>query len=205
MKRTHGMSRTAMYKRWRSMRNRCENPNAPVYKNYGGRGIRVCERWRDFELFAADMGPAPSGCSIDRINNDGNYEPGNCRWATRADQNRNTRRVHLITHEGRTQCVADWALELGLSWTTARYRLGPKRVRQKIARCPGSQSKDITGQRYGLLVAVRYSHTIKKAALWVFRCDCGNQVVRRAYSVKQRPGSSCGCRRSEAARLSRCG
>ena len=92
----HGFARPGKeapeYRAWAALRNRCSNPNHDAYKNYGGRGIKVCERWNDFLAFLEDMGPRPSPKhSIDRINNDGNYEPDNCRWATRSEQCRNMR------------------------------------------------------------------------------------------------------------------
>lgn len=85
---------TPEYRAWQHMKTRCYNFNAKNYDNYGGRGIEVCERWVDnFKNFLEDMGTRPDGYSLDRIENDGDYEPGNCRWATRTQQNRNSRKV----------------------------------------------------------------------------------------------------------------
>lgn len=83
------------YRSWRSMLSRCENPSHDAYSRYGGRGIRVCEQWHEFKIFLADMGKRPDGKTLDRINNDGNYEPGNCRWATASEQAFNRRRKSI--------------------------------------------------------------------------------------------------------------
>jgi hypothetical protein len=114
------------------MRARCSNPNAQYYKDYGGRGIIVCQRWIDsFENFLADMGECPPGKSIDRYpNKDGNYEPGNCRWANAKEQAENrrprsvqNRNAFQITHNGKTMTIKDWSKEIGIKPQTIHARL----------------------------------------------------------------------------------
>jgi hypothetical protein len=100
----HGMCDSSEYGIWASMKRRCLNKKDEHYPSYGGRGIYICDRWLKFENFYADMGPRPKGRSIDRINNDGNYEPGNCRWATALEQVMN-RRPYQISEKGRAQRV----------------------------------------------------------------------------------------------------
>jgi len=120
---THGQCYTKIYFVWSGMRARCRNPKAQDYKNYGGRGIRVCERWEKFENFLADMGEAPSGTTLDRVDVNGDYEKSNCRWATRRVQARNQRRTVMLTFDGRSQSRADWADELGIKHATLTSRL----------------------------------------------------------------------------------
>ncbi len=88
----HGYYRTSTNRSWNSAKNRCNNPNNKDYASYGGRGIKMCDRWNDFTNFLADMGEKPDGKSLDRVNNDGDYEPDNCRWATQSEQNSNQRK-----------------------------------------------------------------------------------------------------------------
>ena len=112
----HGHYGNELYGIWWKMISRCHDPNNESYRWYGGRGISVCERWRfSVGAFIEDMGPRPSKLhEIDRENNDGNYEPGNCRWATAKQNSRNKRNVTLITRSGITQCASAWAEHLGI-------------------------------------------------------------------------------------------
>lgn len=112
------------YRVWTGIMSRCRNPNEPAYPNYGGRGISICARWHDFRNFLADMGLRPSPHhSIDRIDNDGPYAPDNCRWATRIEQNRNTRASRIITWNGQARHLKAWAEETGIKYKTLHARL----------------------------------------------------------------------------------
>jgi len=121
-----GNSRT--YRIWRSMLDRCDNKNNIGYKNYGKRKIKVCYRWsnknpKGFENFLSDIGEIPNGLTLDRINNDGNYKPNNCKLSTTKEQNRNMRTNINYTYSGKVQCRTDWAREYGMSYQTLGYRL----------------------------------------------------------------------------------
>jgi len=115
---THGFSRTPTHKCWRNMVMRCTNPSNKAYSHYGGRGISVCESWLTFENFLADMGPKPDGMTLDRINNNADYEPSNCKWATVKDQVRNRRMT--IMYEGKP--LAQIAEETGENYFTIYSR-----------------------------------------------------------------------------------
>jgi len=125
----HGLTKTTEHNIWIGMRQRCRNPKNTSYPRYGGRGVIVCERWDSFEAFLEDMGQRPSkNHSIDRINNDGPYEPGNCRWATRSEQMLNRRhadlwRIDQVELNGERRTVASWCRELGLSPPMVRMRI----------------------------------------------------------------------------------
>lgn len=116
-KRTHGLHGTPEYKAWDHIKDRCFNPGCDSYKDYGARGIMMCPEWRkSFDAFLAHVGPRPSAAhSIDRINNNGHYEPGNCRWATAAQQVRNRRNNRIVRYNGRIMTVADAADLCGLN------------------------------------------------------------------------------------------
>jgi hypothetical protein len=149
---THGKTKSRCYGIWRSMRQRCSNPKNTGYVDYGGRGITVCQRWNDsFEAFYSDMGEPTPGMEIDRYpNNDGGYccgkcqqcvkngWPMNCRWATRREQVRNSRHMRFIEFNGLTQCLRDWAKQLGIT---------EQRLIGRLQTWP--QKRALTESRYG--------------------------------------------------------
>lgn len=126
---THGMTRSRLYRIYNAAKNRCYNSGQPNYENYGGRGIRMCEEWLNsfdsFKDWALSTG-YDDDLTLEREDVNGMYCPENCRWATRAEQSRNTRRNHLYTHNGRTQILTDWCAELGLNFHTVEYKIHQK-------------------------------------------------------------------------------
>lgn len=121
---THRATKHPLYLTWKGMIQRCTAPGNPAYKNYGGRGIKVCEKWlNDPWAFFADVGERPPGTSLDRIDNNGHYEPGNVRWRTKREQAWNMRKNHLITYRGETKPVAEWAYGLGIHPETLKRRI----------------------------------------------------------------------------------
>jgi len=124
--RVHGMEGTPTYNSWISMISRCTKPSNPSYRWYGARGISVCGSWRTFANFLADMGVKPEGTSLDRIDSNRNYEPGNCRWLDSRGQHRNKRSNVLVAHDGLTMCLSAWAERFGLQQATVqqRYKAG---------------------------------------------------------------------------------
>lgn len=120
---THGMTKTKEYKIWAGMKRRCNSKVEENYPLYGGRGIKVCEKWLKFENFYRDMGDAPSDQhTIDRLDCDGNYDPDNCRWATWEEQQRNRRNNHLIVYNGQTKTIAEWAEITGINRANIWWR-----------------------------------------------------------------------------------
>lgn len=124
----HGLSGTPIHAIWKSIVQRCTNPSCAAYIGYGGRGIQLYEEWKvSFNTFYAHVSSLPNygekGYSLDRINNDGNYEPENVKWSTRTEQNRNSRHNLLLTLNGKTQCVSVWAEEVGIKASTIQARI----------------------------------------------------------------------------------
>lgn len=122
--RRHGLSRTRTHGVWCNMKSRCLNPNVAAYRRYGGRGIKVCDRWLDFDNFLADMGECPSSArTIERRNNDGPYDKENCYWADWSTQQNNRSTNRRITFRGETLTLAQWAVRVGIKRTTIARRL----------------------------------------------------------------------------------
>jgi hypothetical protein len=120
----HGFTGTRIHRIWLQMLQRCLNPNHRAYRYYGGRGITICERWKVFENFLADMGEAPAGLSLDRFpNRNGNYEPGNVRWATHTEQMDNTSRNRHYFYKGQRYCISALARFAGIPERTLYHRL----------------------------------------------------------------------------------
>lgn len=119
----HGQYLTSTYNVWKCMRKRCNNQNDPFYHRYGERGIEVCARWDNYENFYSDMGAQPEGKKLDRIDNDGDYRPENCRWVTQQKQNYNMSTNHNVIINGISKCIAEWAKIAGISTGAMRHRV----------------------------------------------------------------------------------
>lgn len=147
---THGAckngNRSNTYSIWSKMRSRCHNPSDKLYRYYGARGISVCKKWRNnYAEFVKDIGERPcKSLSLDRINNNGNYEPGNVRWATRDEQATNKRNNLNVTYKGRTMCVAAWSRIVGLNKTTLYRRIVAGWPVEKAMTLPTMQSGNRT-------------------------------------------------------------
>lgn len=184
--RTHGLTHTPTYNTWASMSARCNNPKSDKYNYYGGRGIKICERWQHFDLFLQDMGERPSkGYSLDRIDNNGNYEPNNCRWASKRTQDRNRRNNVVIEYHGLSMCLTEWAERLGMDYQTLRQRIQrygwsvekafntPIRPRKRIVTSAG---KSLTLQEWASITGV-------SERVLYDRIFCENWPVEKALSI----------------------
>ena len=133
-----------LYRVWKDMRSRCNSPSSTCYQKYGAMGISVCKQWDDFWVFIEDMGEKPTDKhEIERIDSKGDYCPENCRWATRAEQMRNTNRTHMITFNGETMCLTDWAKRIGISPLTLSSRINTAKMPIEKALTMGHQKAPI--------------------------------------------------------------
>jgi hypothetical protein len=193
----HGKSETPEFAIWTGILTRCFNPKAKSYQRYGGRGITMCALWKDsFEAFLSDMGPRPSPeYSIDRINNDGNYEPNNCRWATPVEQANNRGNNLLITIDGRTQTVHDWSRETVLSVSAIWQRVRRNKDRTNVLR-PNKRLGSVTYQSVTDTLAGWSLRTGIKSATIAKRLSKYGWPIERALTQKVSRGNA-GKRRDE--------
>lgn len=193
----------AEYAAWRDMRNRCGNTKLRTFKHYGGRGISVCAQWAySFPTFLNDMGPRPSKKhSLDRKDNNGGYTPDNCRWATREEQQRNRQDTRLLTVNGKTQCIKDWARETGIpnatlhgrlsrGWPSDRAVLAPIRTESR------STKKEMVGLAFGRLTVLSRAGTLQGRPMWLCACSCGTYRTVSGHNLRRGNTRSCGCSRS---------
>lgn len=140
-RRTHGHSSTAIYRAWHQMRRRCEDPKHPKFSYYGGKGVKLCQKWQTFEGFLEDMGERPTPVhTIDRIDGDGDYCKENCRWATRLEQAQNFSSNRNFSFGVRSQSLSAWARESGINMKTLQYRLDAEWPAEEIFRKPYRKS-----------------------------------------------------------------
>lgn len=188
------------------MKARCYNPDDKRYDDWGGRGIQICNEWlNDPELFVrwSIENGYQEGLTIDRIDNDGNYCPENCRWVTVQENNQNRRSNRNFAYNGKTQNLQQWCDEynvsrsmvnkrLDLGWDFEKALLTPKRNRDK---------KSLIGLRFGKLTVLEFVGEDKhRQSLFSCRCDCGNLVVINGNKLKSNHTNSCGCYQKECAR-----
>lgn len=184
---THGHARkgktSAEYTSWAGMIDRCYRAASKKFHHYGGRGIRVCDRWHSsFENFLADMGPKPSPKhSLDRIDVNGNYEPGNCRWATQSQQMRNSRVTRMVTVNGETKPAADWGDETGIKYKTIVDRIDHG-IAPEVA---------VAFERYGMLDRKRYEHNGESKTLeeWAAAIGATKSIIyqrlRKGWTIAE--------------------
>ena len=142
---THGLRYHSAYTSYVHMLDRCNNNTHVSFSNYGGRGIKICERWLDSKKgllnFIEDMGERPEGYHIDRIDNNGPYSKENCRWISPGDNSRNKRNTFFISFNGKTQCITDWAVEIGVSTQCIKYRLSVGKTVEEALTAPSQRPK----------------------------------------------------------------
>lgn len=216
---SHGMTGTPTYRSWMAMKDRCYNNSRETWARYGGRGITVCDAWREsFNAFIKDMGERPEFTTLDRIDSDGNYEPGNCRWATSAEQGRNTSRVLHAVVDGETDNLPSICDRLGIAQGTMAARIDRYGVDEAVSKSvavpglwklqglsqPGIWAQDgddtpFIGSRFGRLTVIHRVGVNKRGRIFACSCDCGGKRSTNLAYLVNGLTTSCGCAQREAA------
>lgn len=200
----HGQTGTSEHTAWLSMQERCRNPKHKSYARYGGRGIRVCDRWLGedgFVNFLADVGKKPGPkYTLERKENDTGYQPGNVRWATMTEQANNRHNNRLVTWEGKTLNISQWAklLDVPAHFLFDRLDHGWSVERAFFLPMQPHHPLQLSGRRFGKLVAVRRVENDRFGkAQWECRCDCGNTPTVGSAGLVKGTSRSCGCLRGQ--------
>ena len=193
---SHGESKTRLYRAWQNMKARCYRKSTREYNNYGGRGITVCDEWihsyENFKGWSIQNGYSDN-LTLDRIDVNKGYSPDNCRWITNKEQQNNKRDNVIYTFNGETLTLAQWSEKLGICYKTLQKRIRNWGVEKALATpLRTSQVIDLTGQKFGRLTVVSLVST-KGGARFQCICDCGNITIQRGDSLRSGKVVSCGC------------
>lgn len=193
---THGGTGTRLYRIWKNMKARCYRKSAREYGNYGGRGISICEEWKDdflsFRNWALSNGYKES-LTIDRIDVNKDYKPSNCRWITNKEQQNNRRDNRIYEYDGKSLTLSQWSELLGMNYKTLEKRIENWGVDRAIdTPLSNSRINDISGMKFGRLTVLSLAD-VNHGARYNCVCDCGNEVVVRSYSLVSGETKSCGC------------
>lgn len=199
-----------LYRRYCHMKERCYNPKDKRYHRYGGRGIKICDEWLEdyekFEKWSLENG-YEQNLVLDRINNDGDYSPNNCRYVTISENNQNRCTTKYFTYNGKTQNLAQWCEEYKLNYHTVLCRLRrgwefEKAITQPLIK--GRDKKSLIGKKFDRLFVLDYAgdKNIGKDnnSKWICKCDCGNVVIVGDWKLKSGHTKSCGCYQKEKAK-----
>lgn len=200
----------SLYRKYMHMKDRRYNPKDKRYNRYGGRGIKICNEWlnsyQEFEKWSLSHG-YEEALTIDRIDNDGDYEPNNCKYVTFSENSKKKGTNKYFTYKGKTQNLTDWCNELNLKYHTVLCRLRAGWTFENAVETPVKKGRDITsmiGKKFGRLTVLKYAGDeyigLDNNSKYICKCDCGNIAIVGQNKLKSGHTQSCGCLRKEKAR-----